>query len=136
VSESSKDALWRYLDLYNRGAWDELAATVAPDYLHHNNEVALTFQQFTRGAMWIRAGLPDLTVTAEDLVEEGDRIAARWVARGTHLHSLAGEAPTSKTVVLHGITVFRFRDGLIAEDWEAMDEQSLMQQIGASPGAG
>jgi predicted ester cyclase len=46
-----------------------------------------------------------------------------------------GEVPTGGTVTLHGITEYRIQDGLIAEDWEAMDEADLMRQI-APPDSG
>jgi len=49
--------------------------------------------------------------------------------RGTHRASLLGETPTLRTVALDGITIYRFENGLIAEDWEMMDEQQLRRQI-------
>jgi steroid delta-isomerase-like uncharacterized protein len=134
VSGSNKDLVSRYVEAYNRGAWDELDELVAPDYVHHSNALELTLEQFKRGAGWLRDGMPDFSATVMDLVAEGDRVVARWIARGTHLHSMAGEAPTSRAVTLHGITLYRIRDGLIAEDWEAMDERDLMRQIGAVGG--
>ena len=126
-----RELLDRFIEAYNRGEWDQLDQFVTQDYVHHNCELELDLAGFKRGAAWIRAGLPDFRVEFADLIGEGDRVAVRFTAHGTHLGSLQGEAPTSKKVVLHGIIIFRVRDGLIAEDWEAMDEQQLLKQITA-----
>ena len=64
-----------------------------------------------------------------DIPSDGDRAAMRFVARGTHHQSLFGEDPTLRVVVLDGITMYRFEDGLIAEDWELMDGDQLRRQI-------
>ena len=129
MPSSQEKVLERFLAAYNRGELDQLDELVSSDYVHRNNDDALDLAQFKRGAAWIRAGLPDFRIEVEDAVSEGDKIAVRFVGRGTHLGSLLGETPTSRTVALHGIVIYRFRDGLIAEDWEAMDEQQLLKQI-------
>ena len=133
MSGSNTEVLEHFLAAYNRGDWDRLGEFVRPDYVHHNNEQVLDLAQFKRGAAWIRAGVPDFRIEVEDMVREGDRIAVRFVGRGTHLGSLASETPTSNPVVLHGMTIYRLCDGLIAEDWEAMDEQQLHKQVGLAP---
>ena len=99
--------------------------------VEHSSSVAI--EQFKKGAAWMRAGLPDLRIEIEDMIEEGDQVAVRYVCRGTHLASLLGEAVTSNPVIVTGCTVFRVADGRIAEDWEVLDEAEMMRQIGASP---
>jgi steroid delta-isomerase-like uncharacterized protein len=133
MSSANKSLLGRYLDAYNRDAMDELAALVAIDYVHHSSGHDLTIEQFKKGAAWMRAGMPDLRIEIEDMIEEGDRVAVRYVCRGTHLASLLGEAVTTNPVTVTGCTVFRIADGRIAEDWEVLDEAEMMRQIGASP---
>jgi steroid delta-isomerase-like uncharacterized protein len=123
-----REVLDRFLDAYNRGEWDRLDQLMTPDYVHHNCEQELDLAQFKQGAAWIRNGLPDFRVEFVDFIGEGDKIAVRFTGHGTHLGSLAGEPPTSNRVILHGVMIYRFRDGLIAEDWEAMDEQQLLNQ--------
>lgn len=122
------EILDRFIDAYNRGDWDQLDQFVTPDYVHHNCEQELNLAQFKQGAAWIRGGLPDFRIEMADVIAGGDKVAVRFTGHGTHLGSLLGEAPTSNEVVVHGITIFRFRGGLIAEDWEAMDEQQLLNQ--------
>ena len=125
-----------YFDHDNAGDMDGLSSLIAPDYRHHNNAATLTLDQFKRGAGWISEVLPDRILEVLDVVAEGDRVAVRWVLRGTHLGSGYGEPPSGKTIVLHGQTLLRLEDGRIAEDWEAMDEADLRTQLGARPGEG
>ena len=124
-----RDKLMSYVDAYNRGDWDGLAAFVSPGYVHHSGEQVLDLAGFVRGSLWFRAGFPDFAVEVVDVVSEGGRGAMRFVARGTHQASLFGETPTLRTVVLDGITMYRFENGLIAEDWEMMDEGQLRRQV-------
>ena len=130
MSGAAKAVLRRYIDAYNRAAYDEIDDLVTSDYVHRNNADALTLAQFKRGAAWIRAGLPDFALEIADLIAEGDRVAARWIGRGTHAASLFGEPVSGRTITLYGMTVYRFEAGRIAEDWEAMDEADLRRQVG------
>jgi steroid delta-isomerase-like uncharacterized protein len=76
---------------------------------------------------------PDLRVTTEDLVAEGDRVVLRWSARGTHRGELGGIPATGKQVTLKGIDILRIENGRIAERWAEYDNLGLMQQLGVAP---
>jgi predicted ester cyclase len=78
-----------------------------------------------------RLGFPDVVSTIEDLIAEGDKVAARWRARATHQGEYAGIPPTGKEVEFTGISVYRIEEGKIAESWTVEDELGLMRQIGA-----
>jgi predicted ester cyclase len=77
-----------------------------------------------------RRGFPDVVSTIEDLVAEGDRVAARWSARATHQGEYVGVPPTGKEVEFTGISVYRIEGGRIAESWTVEDDLGLMRQIG------
>jgi len=81
----------------------------------------------------IRSALPDLRITLEDDVAEGDKVVSRWRAQGTHQGGLMDIAPTGNEVAFTGITIHRIEDGKIVEEWENWDALGLMQQIGAVP---
>ena len=130
MTTAHRDLLLAYVDAYNRADWQQLALHVSSDYVHHSGEQVRDLDGFIQGSNWFRAGFPDLTVEVEDMVSEGDRTALRFVLRGTHTTSLLGEEPTSRQVALDGITIYRFEDGVIAEDWEMMDEGQLRREIG------
>ena len=136
MSDATKTLVRRFYELYNQGAWDELGELMSPGYVHHNNEAILSLAQFKRGAAWFRAGMPDFQIEVADMLAEGDKVAVRFIGRGTHLGSLYGEPTTSNAVVLYGLYIVRIGDGLIQEDWEALDENDFKRQIGAMALAG
>jgi len=80
-----------------------------------------------------RITFPDLLVTTEDVVAHGDRIAARFTTRGTHLGHFMHLAPTGKQVEFAGFGLFRFAEGKIVEEWVLDDLLALMNQLGAPP---
>jgi predicted ester cyclase len=69
-----------------------------------------------------RAGFPDLSVTVEDVMAEGDRVTARVVMRGTHQGEFQGLAPTGKRVEVRAIDMFRISNGKIVEHWGHADD--------------
>jgi len=76
---------------------------------------------------------PDLHVTIEDLIEEGDKVVSRNTVTGTHHGEYMGRPPTGKSVTYDEIFIFRFADGRIAETWGVVDVLSQMDQLGAIP---
>jgi steroid delta-isomerase-like uncharacterized protein len=76
---------------------------------------------------------PDLERTIEDLVAEGDKVVARWTAKGTHTGDFQGIPPTGRVATSSGITIFRIADGRIVEEWSESDMLGLLQQVGAIP---
>jgi predicted ester cyclase len=73
---------------------------------------------------------PDLRVTAEDLIAEGDMLVSRNTVTGTQEGEYMGHEPTGKTVTYDEIFIFRFVDGRIVETWGVVDVLSQMKQIG------
>ncbi|HEY3107836.1 MAG TPA: ester cyclase, partial [Chloroflexota bacterium] len=83
-------------------------------------------------AAWVRSIFPDLRVTLEDVVAEGDRVVTRFTARGTQQGTFLGVPPTGKAVTVSAVHVDRVSDGLIAERWEVVDLLTALRQIGAT----
>ncbi|UCG80829.1 MAG: ester cyclase [Desulfobacterales bacterium] len=83
-----------------------------------------------------RAGFPDLKMVAEDVFGEGNKVAVRWRASGTHEAELFGIPPTGKSMNVAGISILRIVDGKIVEDWVSEDSLGLMQQLGIIPAMG
>jgi len=79
-----------------------------------------------------RTAFPDLLVTTEDVVAAGDRVAARFTTRGTHLGHFMNVAPTGRRVEFAGFGLFRLAEGKIVEEWVLDDLLALMNQLGAS----
>jgi hypothetical protein len=77
---------------------------------------------------------PDLHVTVEDLIAEGDKVVGRNTVTGTHQGEYMGLPPTGKSVTYSEIFILRFAGGRIAETWAVVDVLSQMRQLGAIPG--
>ena len=87
-------------------------------------------KQFAR---MYRTACPDLQCTVQDVVAEGDKVALRWVSRGTHKGDLMGIAPTGKQVTFRGIQMQRISNGRIVEEWAGFNTLGALQEIGAVP---
>jgi len=79
------------------------------------------------------AAFPDLDFTIEDLVSEGNKVAARWTNKATHKGALMGIPATGLKVGVTGIIVYEIADGKIKEAWTVWDALGLMQQLGVVP---
>jgi len=84
------------------------------------------------GSMY-RNAFPDVQLSVQEQVAEGDMVATRWIASGTHQGDLMGIAPTGNRVTVAGTSVERIVDGKIEETWDNYDALGMMQQIGAIP---
>jgi steroid delta-isomerase-like uncharacterized protein len=80
-----------------------------------------------------RAAFEHLDVTVEDMVAEGDKVAARFTACGTHKGSFMNLPPTGKPITMTGIEIFRIEDGKIAELWGEANLLGLRVQLGIVP---
>ena len=84
----------------------------------------------------VRAALGDYECIVEDVIEAGDRVAARLTFRGVHRDRLFGVAPTGKTVAWSGAAFFTIADKRIAELWVLGDIDALKRQLDATADAG
>ena len=83
-------------------------------------------------AMYLKA-FPDLKLTVEDQIAEGDKVVLRWTMTATQKGELQGFPATGKQVVQSGMTVYRLDNAKVAERWFLADNMGLMQQLGAIP---
>jgi predicted ester cyclase len=87
----------------------------------------------------LRTAFPDLRYTIEEVIVEGETIAARWTARGTHQGMLqvpmGSIQATGQPVTLQGITMGRVIGGKAGESWVIMDQFGLLRQIGVNADA-
>jgi steroid delta-isomerase-like uncharacterized protein len=81
----------------------------------------------------LRRAFPDLHVTVEDLIAEGDKVVGRNTVTGTHQGEYMGRPPTGKPVIYNEIFIFRFVGGRITETWGVVDVLSQMKQFGLMP---
>ena len=122
----------------NTGNLAVIDEITAPGYVYHEPTAGDVkgADGLRRMIAMYRTAFPDLQMTIEDQVAEGDVVVTRWTARGTHKGELMGVAPSGKQVVVAGIVIARFANGKIVEEWENYDALGMMRQIGAIPAAG
>jgi len=80
-----------------------------------------------------RVAFGDIRVTVDDQVAEGDKVSTRRTWEATHHGPYRGVPATGKRVKWTQVSIVRFADGRIAEDWAVADEVGLLQQLGALP---
>jgi steroid delta-isomerase-like uncharacterized protein len=90
-------------------------------------------KQFTAG---VRQAFPDMEITLEDQIAEGDKVVTRFTSRGTHQGELWGIPATGKEVEVTSISMDRIEGGKIAEHWTHADQLGMMQQLGVVPKPG
>lgn len=129
-NELSRRVLDQVWNQRNLAIIDEL---IAPDLAFHDPMAPSgvsgveTYKQFIQANL---AAFPDLRLTVEDSISEGEMVATRWTATGTHKGELAGFAPTGKTVSITGISFSRIVDGKFVESWGNWDTLGMFQQLG------
>ncbi|MCK4993347.1 MAG: ester cyclase [Bacteroidales bacterium] len=135
--EKNKD----FLNVYTEDFWNKhnIAAYdkyFTSDFVYHYAEGDMNGEQYKGLCQAYITAFPDLHITTNDLIAEGDKITKIWTAQGTHKGELMGIPATGKPILVKGIEVFRLADGKIAELWASMDNLGMMQQLGVIPPLG
>ena len=123
-------------EAFSEGRYDVIEELVAPTFVNHDPSVTDDLKGPAGVRQLIetyRSAFPDLRLTVEDQLAEGDKVATRWTARGTHQGELLGIAPTGKESTVTGLTIDRIADGKIVESWNNWDTLGMLQQIGVVP---
>ncbi len=142
MSEENKALLRRVTDeVFNQGNLDVVDELFAPNYVLHDPGIPGGELRGTEGfkQQWVsmfRTAFPDLQLSVEDQVAEGDEVVTRYTGRGTHRGELMGIAPTNNEVVVSGIIMSRVSGGRIEEEWNNFDALGMMQQLGVVPQPG
>ena len=134
MSDTNKNVVRRLFDeVWNKGYLPVADQLFAQNYSHHDPSTP----EFGRGpesekkrATLYRTAFPDVQLTIEDIIAEGETVTARWSCKGTHRGDLNGIAPTGKQFTISGISVARFTNGKMIEGWVNWDALGLMQQLG------
>jgi steroid delta-isomerase-like uncharacterized protein len=85
---------------------------------------------------YFRNAVADLTYTIEDQMAEGDKVVTRYTVSGTHQGEFFGVPGTGERITMSGISIDRFEDGKMVEEWPEYDLLGVMRQIGAVPAPG
>jgi steroid delta-isomerase-like uncharacterized protein len=125
-------------EVWNRGRMEAIEEMASPDVIGHGQAQHATdigLKQFRVFAADLRGAFPDMKVTIDDVIEQGDKVVARWTATMTHRGQFLGMAPTGKKATITGTSTQRISGGKIVEGWDNWDQLGLLVQIGAIPAA-
>ena len=130
---SNEEVARRFFDeLHSGGDLAVADEIIAPDAVFHTPDGDLHGPDGISGFVTlVRTAFPDAELSIEDMVAIGDTVVVRWTMNGTHHGDLQGIPPSGAEVSMDGISILRFEDGLIVEEWVQYDRLGLFQQIGA-----
>jgi steroid delta-isomerase-like uncharacterized protein len=127
-----------FITTYTEEFWNKRDFSVFDNY--YSDEFIVHFadgdqnrEQYKKLCEAYFSAYPDLQITTDLLVSEGDKITKVWTANCTHQGDFMGIPATQNKIVVKGIEVFRIVDGKIVELWASMDNLGMMQQLGVIP---
>ena len=135
--EKNKAIVQRYVDeIQNGHSLDTIESIFAEDFVDH---MASSGGIFLGGMSGLKKGytafltaFPDLHVTVEEMIAEGDKVVAYKTLTGTHSGTHLGISATGKRVAYQIISIYRVKNGKISDFWGLQDEISVRQQLGSS----
>jgi predicted ester cyclase len=137
-AEENKAIVRRYQEAYNTDNPDDLDELVAADI-----KTPAMLPGFPPGLEGIKQlhritvdAWPDVHTKIEDLIAEGDRVAARITVSATPQKEAFGVPPTGKSFKISGMYIVRIANGRIVEHWGVENALGIMQQLGLMPSPG
>ena len=137
-TENNKHLMNRFVEFINTASEQLGGELISPDaifYVPGQPEPMRGTAGYLAIIGMMRSGFPDIQWTLEDSVAEGDKVAGRFIMRGTHQGAFFGVPPTGKLIKVQAMNFYRFSNGQIVEEYGQPDMFGLLQQIGAIPGA-
>ena len=135
MSAEENKALYRQWieEVFNKRQTDRIGDFVASDIVEHTPNFQSGLEGARQGVGVFLTAFPDLRVTVEEVVAEGDRLVARLSASGTQKGSFQGIPPTGREMTVAGMDMWRVAGGKCAEHWLEMDSLGMLQQLGVIP---
>lgn len=138
MSVESNKALARrfYGEVISEGNLDLIDELVSPDFVEHEVFPGLptTGPEAPKAFFRLfRAAFPDLQMTPDELIAEGNKVVARATVSGTHKGEFMGMPPTNKGFKVQAIDIIEIRDGKATAHWGQMDQTGMMEQLGMTP---
>jgi steroid delta-isomerase-like uncharacterized protein len=132
AEENKATVLRHWEEVVSKGNMDLIDQIFAPDFVAHEADQDIRGPEGVRQfILMLRKAFPDLHVTVEDMIAEGNKVVQRWSGHGSHQGELMGLPPSGKRISVSGITISRYEGGKVAEEWELYDMMGMMQQLGA-----
>lgn len=122
-----------YEQVVNTGNVEEVERFISPDYVevHENSRYAIGLSGMKEHILGVRKTYPDLHMTIEQQIAEGEWVVTRVTMRGTHQGEWQGIKPTGKAVEITAVNIDRVVGGRIVEHGGAANLFEPLLRIGA-----
>jgi predicted ester cyclase len=122
MTEANKTVVRRLVDeVFNGGHLEVIDELYAPELAGAAKRWIAPF----------RASFPDVRMEIVELIAEGDKVVSRFTCSATHLGEWLGHPPTGRRFDrVDEVSIFRFRDGMIAHVWSLEDSLGRLRQLG------
>ena len=140
LTEDNKALMRRFIEeVFNKRNLAAIDELIAPNHIDHAAAaVGLPVgPEGSRQAIGMMlTAFPDMHVTIEDMIAEGDKVVFRMTLRGPQQGAFGSIPPTGKQVAVSTIDIVRIEGGKIAEEWGIDDMLGMLQQLGVVPSMG
>src|SRR5215469_18876644 len=137
MSETSKALVRRLIDeAINKGNFKVVDEILSTDYVYREPTVGEKRGRagYQEVVTMYRNAFPDIKLTIEEQIAEGDKVVTRTSGTGTHRGELFGAAPSGKRVSgVQGMFVTRIANGKVAEETVIYDALGMLRQLGVVP---
>lgn len=116
-------------EILSQGKFQVADKIYAKDFVNHGLYRNAALQVDQAAARWEKEHLPDLKVTVDLMVAEGDLVTVMWTFRGTNSVPIGSLLATGVRIEVRGITVWRIVDGTIRDEWTSFDELRIVREI-------
>lgn len=131
IADKNKDLIKAFTnDFWNRHDMNAFDTYFSDDFKMHSTEGDRSRDEYKQICQDYFKAFPDLIITTNDLIAEGDKVVQAWTSNATQEGEFMGISPTEKRVEIQGVGIFRIEDGRIAELWMSRDNLGLLQQLG------
>ncbi len=120
-------------EVLSRGQLDKYGEFHSKDFVGHSGDRTFTLEEDLAYARGERKALPDMSFRVNRMIAEGDLVAVHITVSGTNTQAGMGFPATGKKIESDGVTIFRFKDGKICEEWNVFDMLKVMRQTGLLP---
>ncbi|MFZ0774534.1 MAG: ester cyclase [Candidatus Sulfotelmatobacter sp.] len=117
-------------EVLGQGKLEKYSESHTADFVGHSAERDFTLAEDLAAAREERKALPDMQFAVNHMVAEGDLVVVHWTVWGTNTQPGMGLPATGKPIKTSGMTLFRFREGKISEEWGVWSMLSVLKQVG------
>ena len=130
-TEKNKAVARRVFDeIFNQKRFQAADEIYAPDFVNHGLRRQISLAEDQAYARSEVQAFPDLKMTVDSMVAEGEYVTVLWTFRGTHsAWGYGGLPPTGTRVEMRGITIWRVVDGKLHDEWTSFNELSAYLQL-------